>query len=321
MLVVFIVLAMTLSCSQETDVFDEVVLADVENEDTNVEENTDDGDTSSEEEDSNQEDDQTDDSSDTTNDGQQDSSSIIWNTNFETVQWSSKGSAANGMWETEGDTQVRRVDDARFSKQAIWLGDFNNGSTRNEIKANRLLDWGEHWIGFSMKVTEALPSARTYIQFRNTRKSGGVGKGVINPVTLRQRNRPGQMYFQTSTNESNVDKIYETGASTGTQSTVFDYELDEYIDFVIHWVLDPEDGYLEIWVNGEKIVDERGTTTYRYAHVDGEPYDGDVGVQMGLYWGKNNSPQGNAFYDEFKVWKGAGGTYEDVSPGGLSPKN
>ena len=53
-----------------------------------------------------------------------------------------------------------------------------------------------------------------------------------------------------------MDKIYTTGASTGTESTYFNYNLNEWVDIVIHWKLDPVNGYLEIWVNGDKVVDE-----------------------------------------------------------------
>lgn len=246
------------------------------------------------------------------------SGSIIWNTDFETVQWSKNGNPENNMWEVDGRNEVRTTSDARTGKQAIRLGAFNGDNKRNEINVDALLGWEEHWIGFSIKIIEETQKARTYMQLRNLREGGGVGPGVINPVTLRQGD-PGQLYFQTSTVKSNVNKIHEDGASTGTERHNLNYNKDEYQDFVIHWVLDPTDGYLEIWHNGVKIIDERGTTTYRYAHVDGEPYSGEVFPKIGVYWSPNNPPQGEALYDSFKVWKGPGGTYEDVSPEGLSP--
>ena len=239
---------------------------------------------------------------------------LIWYSDFETVQWSSKGSADNGSWELESDSEVRFVNDARAGNRAIWLGDFNNGIARNEIKTNRLIDWEEHWIGFSMKVKESVPSSRAYVQFRNTIASGGVGVGVVNPITLRQGAKSNQMYFATATNKLNVNEIYETGASPGTENTYFNYELDKWIDIVIHWELDPADGFLEIWVDGQKVVDKKGTTTYRYSHLDGEPYDGGLSNKIGPYWSSNNTPKGNIYYDEYKVWKGPG-TYEDVAPG------
>lgn len=248
------------------------------------------------------------------------SGSIIWDTDFESTQWSLNGSRGNGNWEIHDTGDVRTVSDSRAGKRAIWLGDFNNHSTRNEIAINRGASWKESWIGFSIKIIEEQPRARAYAQWRNMRASGGVGSGVVNPVTLRQ-GEPGQLYFATSTVEANVDKIYETGASTGTQSHYFSYKKNEWLDIVIHWKLDPEDGFLEIWANGKKIVDETGTTTYRYAHNDGEPYDGDINVTIGTYWSSKNAPQGNAYYDEYKIYEGSGGRYEYVSPRGLSPSS
>lgn len=306
------------SCSKDSDLFSEFV-------ESEVDQNIEDEEPEVVEEDVEQEDSTTDEDSTPNENLNEDSTketdqgSIIWHTDFETVQWSKNGDPDNNIWELDGNSEIRTTSDARTGNQAIRLGAFNGDEKRNEINVDRLLGWEEHWIGFSIKIVEETYKARTYVQFRNLRASGGVGDGVINPVTLRQGDS-GQLYFQTSTVESNVDKIYEDGASTGTQRHNLNYDVNEYNDFVIHWVLDPVDGYLEVWHNGVKIIDEKGTTTYRYAHVDGEPYDGDVYPKLGVYWSHNNEPKGEALYDSFKVWKGAGGTYEDVSPGGLSPR-
>lgn len=237
----------------------------------------------------------------------------IWYTDFETDQWNLSGSGV-GTWEYEADRGVpRTTTNSRAGSRAVHLGDYNGHVTRNEIHRNRLSTWGEHWIGFSIKVTEAAQNSRVYAQFRNMRPQGSPDFGGVNPVTLRQGSA-GKMYFATSTDETKVDVIQKSGASTGTERTYFDYNLDEWIDVVIHWELDPVDGFLEIWVNGEKIIDETGTTTYRYANVSGIPYDGDIKHTIGVYWSSKNSPQGDVYFDEYKVWKGPG-TYEDVAPG------
>lgn len=239
--------------------------------------------------------------------------SLIFYSDFETDQWNLDGSGKN-MWEYESDRNKPRITtDARKGNRSVWLGDYNNHVTRNEIHRNRLSDWSEHWIGFSIKVKEASQNSRVYAQFRNMRPEGSPDYGGVNPVTLRQ-GAPGKMYFATSTDEKKVNVIQQSGASTGTESTYFDYNLDEWIDVVIHWKLDPVDGFLEIWVNGKKIIDETGTTTYRYASVSGIPYTGEIKHTIGVYWSKNNSPQGDVCFDEYRVWKGPG-AYEDVAPG------
>ena len=324
------------SCAKDSDLFYSAILPETEiidelsddqesteDDDDSTDEgedSTDEGEDSTDEGEDSTEDEEnsTEDEEESTDDGQ--TGSIIFDTDFETVQWGKNGSAENGKWEVSGKDEVRTTSDARTGNQAIRLGSFNGHKKRNEVTVDRLLGWEEHWIGFSMKIEEETQSARTYMQFRNLRASGGVGEGVINPVTLRQGSS-GQLYFQTSTIAQNVNKIYTTGASTGTKRHNLNYVPGAYNDFVIHWILDPEDGLLEIWHNGVKIIDVRGTTTYRYAHIDGEPYDGDIVPTMGVYWSENNAPQGEAKYDSYKVWKGPGGSYENVSPGGLSPES
>jgi hypothetical protein len=268
--------------------------------------------------------------------------SIIFNTDFETVQWTTDGSTPNTWEYDQGIPRTTDHGSAAISKgrdgtgRAVWLGDYNGHSTRNELGRGRLSNWGEHWIGYSIMITEAAQSSRVYSQFRNMVPKGlGTGRGVVNPVTLRQ-GAPGKLYFATATIAANVDVVQPSGASTGTQSLPaggFDYKLNEWIDIVIHWKLAfgsgytgpatpyDVDGYLEIWVNGEKIIDHIGTTTYRYANETGVEYDGDIAHTIGVYWSSTNSPQGNVYFDEYKVWEGSGGTYEDVSPLGLSPNN
>jgi|GEM_PF-2953693 len=238
---------------------------------------------------------------------------LIWYSDFETEQWNLSGTG-NNMWEYESDRGEPRVTtDALKGNRALWMGDYNDHITRNEIHRNRLSSWEEHWIGFSIKIKEEADNSRIYAQFRNMRPEGSPDFGGINPVTLRQ-GPSGKMYFATSTDEKNVDVIQSSGASTGTESTYFDYNLDEWIDIVIHWELDPTDGFLEIWVDGDKIIDETGTTTYRYANESGIAYTGDIKHTIGVYWSSKKSPKGNVYFDEYRVWKGPG-SYLDVAPG------
>lgn len=240
-------------------------------------------------------------------------------TSFDVPQWDTNPSTNEELWEYETDRgEPRLVSDTRTGNgNSVHLGDYNGHITRNEIHKNRLSDWSEHWVGFSMKVVKATQSSRVYAQWRNMRPQGSPDYGGINPVTLRQGST-GQMYWATSTIEANVDVVQQSGASTGTESTNFNYNLNEWIDIVLHWEFDPVDGFIQIWVNGDLIVNETGTTTYRYANVSGIPYDGDIKHTIGVYWSKNNAPQGDVYFDEYKVY-GANGSYELVHPTGASP--
>ena len=268
--------------------------------------------------------------------------SIIWYTDFETDQWSLSG--GSNIWEYEADRGIPRTTDhvsAAISSgrsgtgRAIWLGDYNSNSTRNEVGSDRMVDFDEHWIGFSMYVTQATQNSRPYAQWRPVTASPN--QGVVNSLTLRQGST-GQMYWNTATDLAEVDVVHPSGAGTGAEvKGTFNYNLNEWIDIVIHQKLRfgaayddtgaptswDEDGYFQIWVNGDLIVDHTGTTVYRYSNNPDETtkleFDGDVTPSFGPYWSSLNSPQGDVYYDEYKVWAGAGGTYEDVSPLGLSP--
>lgn len=318
------ILLFNFSCAKDSDLFYDVIQEETETNKEIEERDNEDEDASTGEEDTTEEDntseeDNTDTGEDNTDDQSKGQGSLIWYSDFESDQWNLSGSGEN-TWEYEANRgEPHTTTDSRAGSRAVHLGDYNNHVTRNEIHRNRLSDWGEHWIGFSMKVKQAAQSSRVYAQFRNMRPEGAPDHGGINPVTLRQGSN-GKMFFATSTDESKVNVVQDSGASTGTENTHFNYNLDEWIDIVIHWELDPVDGFLEIWVNGDKIVDETGTTTYKYANVSGIPYTGEIKHTIGVYWSSKNSPQGDVYFDEYKVWKGAG-AYENVSPGGLSPNN
>jgi hypothetical protein len=350
-----IILIIVLSCTKDSDLYDQVVMADIDEEIETISEESQDEEESSDDENSDTDNDESeeesdDEESDEGNDDEEsdqgdddegsdegsndeDSSSdedsqsddertgsITFNTDFESVQWDKNGTPANGKWDLHGNAEVRSTSDARQGDSAIRLGGFNNDKNRNEIYVRRLLNWEESWIGWSMKVVSPLDAPRSYLQFRNMRASGGVGPGVINPLTISQGYKSDELLIKTSTNEKYVNTIWETNAVAGTQSHKTKYEVGEWVDFVVHWKLDPVDGFIQVWVNGKLVVNETGTTTYRYAHVDGEPYDGDIVNTLGPYWfGKK--PHGDIYYDAFKVWQGSGGRYEDVSPLGRGPRD
>lgn len=240
-------------------------------------------------------------------------------TDFETTQWDANGSTST--WELGSNDEVRVVSDAYEGSRAIWLGSFNNDATRNEINNSVVATTSESWVGFAMKIVTPGGSSRPYAQFRPLRVGGGVGAGVTNVITIRQGSSPGKAFINTSTIEENVDVIYTSGANPSgcCDATNFDYVVGEWFSIVIHWVLDPVNGQLEIWKDGNLIFSKTGTTIYRYAHVDGEAYGSNLNITVGPYWSSNLAPVGDVYYDKYSLWEGTGGSYEKVHPLGLSP--
>lgn len=219
---------------------------------------------------------------------------------------------------------------------AIWLGEYNNNGTRNEIGRDVSLPFGEHWISFSFYVQDSLPDSRMLMQNRNLAPGGS---STVNSISMRQDNDTGDIYFSLATDVNSVDQTRESlgtwnGAGTNTTSHFSDYTFRAWNDVVIHYKAgfganytgpdtselaetfgyDPRsDGFVEIWVNGNKIVDHVGTTIYRYERRGGEIRFGMTG-NIGTYWSDAFSPQGNVYYDNYKIWVGPNGSYEEMDP-------
>ncbi|MCE2612430.1 polysaccharide lyase [Flavobacteriaceae bacterium D16] len=228
---------------------------------------------------------------------------------------------------------------------AAWLGVYNNSSTRNEIFRDVAVSLGESWVGFSFYVQDTLNTDRIWMQYRTL---APLGSGTVNPITIRQSAESGKLKFQTSTDPNYVDQTkaslgYWNGAGTNTETTLADYNYRGWNDVVIHFKggfgagyngpevgpngetlsmlpelfgYDPAtDGILEIWLNGVKIVDHVGTTLYRYNNRGGQIRMG-ITPKIGPYWGGPTSfaVGGNGYYDNYSIWSGPNGTYEDVDP-------
>jgi hypothetical protein len=97
------------------------------------------------------------------------------------------------------------------------------------------------------------------------------------------------------------------------------YRTGVWTDWVIHvkWSYDSE-GFLKVWKNGAKVVDQEGPNAFNDKKG---PY-----FKMGLYkgWKNPNNPSDAVssrvlYHDEFRM-SGAGGGYDDVSPG-KTPNN
>ncbi|MEM9862565.1 MAG: heparin lyase I family protein [Myxococcota bacterium] len=265
---------------------------------------------------------------------------ITFYTNFETDQWGPDGEREppGNFWEV--DHGLPRTTDHPESPlrvgrggsgRALWLGSYNNDSTRNEVGKDNALSFEEHWMGVSVNIQVPLDRSRIIIQ--NRLLADGSSR-TVNAISLRQGSEPGRLYFSLPTDVDSVDTRPTNGAGSNTESVFFDYTEGEWIDIVLHYRgafgadydgpdtsrfertvgFDPRsDGFIEIWVNGEQIVDHVGTTAYRYAR-EGEEVTGIITPKIGPYWSSGNDPLGDVFYDNYRLWVGPGGSYADLDP-------
>jgi len=76
---------------------------------------------------------------------------------------------------------------------------------------------------------------------------------------------------------------------------------------------------MEVWMNGEKVVDvQAGPTVYAY-DSSGQPKTPVCNQKIGIYYGTGNEAiGGEMLYDAFRIWEGPGGCYAAVAPVGGS---
>lgn len=228
---------------------------------------------------------------------------------------------------------------------SVWLGVYNEDPTRNEVFRDIALSFGESWVGYSFYVQDTIGKDRIWMQYRTL---APLGSGTVNPVTIRQSSQSGKLDIGTSTDSNFVDQTktslgYWNGAGTNTEIVTVDYNYRGWNDVVIHFKggfgagyngpevgpngenisqlfetfgRDPKsDGLVEVWLNGVKVVDKVGTTLYRYNNRGGQIRLG-ITPKIGPYWGGpvNFAVGGNGYFDNYSIWSGPNGTYEDVDP-------
>lgn len=264
-------------------------------------------------------------------------------------QWGANGVPEQELnqWEVDqGDPRTTAHPDSPVTAgregtgEALWLGAYNSPTgfeyDRNELGKDEVMPFGETWTGFSFYVQNALPDTRLFYQLRNLAPGGS---STVNSISIRQSNPTNRLYISIPNDVNFVDQTEATlgtwnGAGTNTESVFADYNFRAWNDVVIHYKAgfganytgpdtssllndfgyDPRtDGFIEIWLNGVKIIDHVGTTIYRYERQGGEIRIG-MTPKIGTYWSSAFSAQGDIYYDNYKLWLGPNGTYADVDP-------
>lgn len=174
------------------------------------------------------------------------------------------------------------------------------------------IDWNtEYWVGYPIRINTAVQGYGILTQFRPYGDNGS------NAYTL-QNNTGNKLSFLLATNDAIVNDTPDTAATWGAERYDADYVIGQWHDIVMHFNLSTTtSGYWEVWVDGIKVVDEHNTVSTYAKHINGIDKDPRNYMKIGAYYGSGTGA--DIDFDSFKIWEGAGGSYEDVSPLGLSP--
>ncbi len=187
---------------------------------------------------------------------------------------------------------------------------------RTEVSGPRAEIGGEYWYGFSIFLPEdyvpdeiweivaqwhSVPDFEIGEKWRNpviALSTTGGRWGWVNRWDAKRNT------FQTGQRQYGGIRQYDLGP----------YETGVWTDWVVHvrWSYG-QDGLVEVWKNGQKVINQSGPNAFNDAHG---PF-----FKMGLYKGWGDPKKGGdavsrrlVYHDEFRMG-GADATYQDVAPG------
>ncbi len=251
------------------------------------------------------------------------SAQIIFENGFEngTTDWSS-----SGPWKVTGglsSSSLSSNESREGNKSVLFKNSPDKKRTEFVLRNGKgTYHWGEeYWVGFSLNVLVIPTGNKIISQHHSTPHLLPNGSADWNctagPNSFTVRLSNGKFAVSTTTNPSNVNTTPPIGSATwGVQQVLKTYQLNTWYDFVLHYkyALD-NTGFIEVWLNGEKIVNKHGTATvYKYDKC-GEPRAPRQYQKIGTYYGNGNDG-GEILYDAFRIGKGSSVTYEDVAPAG-----
>lgn len=257
---------------------------------------------------------------------------IVFNNGFEngTAEWS-----ATGPWKPD----LANVSISSIAREGTKSVRFLPSSTDNRSELTIRNGFGnydwytEYWVGFSIRVHTPVPGIGAICQIHSVPQDWAIASGE-NAFTIKTIPSNGDLGFYTATNDLKVNGENSNGfihtqtgsAQWGTELYSVDtWALDTWHDFVLHFRLAPDStGYIQVWMNGNQIVDETGITVYKYDSgkrvgqslptQNGTPKVEYNFQKIGMYYGDTKG--GEIFYDAVRIWEGSGGSYNAVAPGG-----
>ncbi len=225
-----------------------------------------------------------------------------------------------GKWR-EVPANYKMSNESREGNHSVHFLPDLSGGKRSELvlKDNKgTFEWGkEYWVGFSINVKRPPTGYQIISQHHSTPGAGADGKAdwsvTAGPNSFTMKAVNGDFIFRTSTNPNQVNTVEEKGGATrGTVKVTQPYQQNQWHDIVQHFRYTPDNkGFMEIWMDGKKVVDAKGPTVYKY-DLAGRPKTPHQYQKIGIYHGPKD-PGGEILYDAFRVG-GANASYKDVAP-------
>jgi hypothetical protein len=185
-------------------------------------------------------------------------------------------------------------------------------------------EWGvEYWMGYSLLVVRPT-GGFGIISDQHTTPHSVDGKTdwrtPSGECTFLIKIKGDQLEIHTATDPAKVLVTPARSATSGTKSVSRPFVTNQWYDFVLHFRLATDaTGIMEVWLNGEKVVDVSGGPTVYANDTSGRPKTPGSFQKIGMYYGAGNAADGGEIlYDAFRIWKGPGGSYTAVAPGGGS---
>jgi len=192
-----------------------------------------------------------------------------------------------------------------------------NGCKRVELKGapSSKFDWGkEYWLGYSIYVQKPATGFSIVNQHHSIphNKNWSCPAGG-NSFTIKTKGD--KFVFYTSTDDSKVNVVRDKGGATAnTEEFSKSYKSGAWNDVVMNFRYEPNGtGFMKIWLNGDKVFDNKGVTVYRL-DACGKEKEHQQYLKIGLYLGGGS---GEIFYDDIAIADGAS-SYTDVAPNGSS---
>ncbi|GEM_PF-6669655 len=230
----------------------------------------------------------------------------------------------SGVWKQVPANAVSSSDGREGNKSVRFLPVGDEKRSEFTIRNGEgTFGWGdEFWVGFSIKLIQHPTGFKIISQHHSTPHLLPDGSGNADwscsagPNSFIVLAKDNNFLIRTSTNPNNVNTVPPIGsASWGLLEVSKPYQLNQWYDFVLHYKYTLNNtGFIEIWLDGNKIVDKHNTPTVYKFDLCGEPRVPRQYQKIGMYYGTGNQG-GEILYDAFRIGN-ENSNYEEVAPGG-----
>lgn len=179
-------------------------------------------------------------------------------------------------------------------------------------------DWGtEYWVGFAVNVTQDIDYWGVFLQHHATPNDLDWGcTAGPNGISMFQDGT--DLVISGSTNASLVNTTPGHGGADWGHVELYSttIQIDHWYEVVMHFKYATDaTGFWEIWIDGTKVVDWSGVTTYNRDLCGLTRYPVNY-QKLGTY--ANSGSDGQVLYDNFRA-ADSDSTYADVHPDGDAP--